>query len=142
MANVLGIDLNIDEKFIQESVQSVVKAAMIDALGDPSVLVKAAIDQAINKYVDKKTGEESRKGNWGSVPWLDYLANKVVEDTVREVVVQVVEENTEVFKEEIKKQFSDKKFRNNAAAAFIRTIMDAATSRYSMPISISFKEDE
>ena len=141
MANVLGIDLNIDEKFIQESVQSVVRSAMVEALGDPSVLAKAAIDQAINKYVDKNTGKECSQG-WNSVPWLDYLAKKVVEDTVREVVVQVVEENTEVFKEEIKKQFSDKKFRNNAAAAFIQTIMDAATSSYKMPISISFKEDK
>lgn len=142
MANVLGVELNIDEKFIQESVQSVVRSAMIEALGDPSVLVKAAVDQAINKYVDKNTGKECSQGKWDSVPWLDYLAKKVVEDTVREVVVQVVEENTEVFKEEIKKQFSDKKFRNNAAAAFIQTIMDAATARYRMPISISFKEDE
>lgn len=142
MANVLGIDLNIDEKFIQESVQSVVRAAMVEALGDPSVLVKSAIDQAVDKYVDKRNGEVCRKGDWCAVPWLDYLAKKVVEDTVREVVVQVVEENTEAFKEEIKKQFSDKKFRNNTAAAFIQTIMDAATSSYKMPISISFDENK
>lgn len=40
MSSIVGLDLNIDQEYIAESVQKIVKAAIVSALGDRDTIVK------------------------------------------------------------------------------------------------------
>lgn len=138
MSNIVGLDLNIDQEYIAESVQKIVKAAIVSALGDRDTIVRKAIDSTIDSYVNDR-GEKVDKNNWRAIPYLDWVADQTVKNIVRECMKEYIEENKEEFKKIIKEQISDKKFKENAAVSFIRTMLSAADNIREMPITVSFK---
>ena len=46
--NIMGIDLKLNQEYIKASVEEIVKAGIISALGSPDEIVKTAIDKTIN----------------------------------------------------------------------------------------------
>lgn len=138
MSSIVGLDLNIDQEYIAESVQKIVKAAIVSALGDQDKLVRKAIDSTINSYVDKD-GFEVKKESWNAIPYLDWVAEQTVKNTVRDCMKEFIKENKEEFKKNIKEQISDKKFKEDVAVSFIRTMLSAADNICEMPITVSFK---
>ena len=137
--NIVGLDLNLDQEYIAASVQSVVKAAIVQALGNKDEIIRKAIDSTIDCYVDEQ-GRKVQKGTWRSVPFLDWIAEKTVEDTVRECFVEIVNENKEEFKAEIIKQINSKKWKEGIAKAFLSEILSSAENKYQMPITVEFQQ--
>lgn len=138
MSNIVGLDLNIDQEYIAESVQKIVKAAIVSALGDRDTIVRKAIDSTIDSYVNDR-GEKVDKSNWRAIPYLDWVADQTVKNIVRECMKEYIEENKEEFKKIIKEQISDKKFKEDVAGSFIKTMLSAADDIREMPITVSFK---
>ena len=139
MGNIVDVDLKVDPEYLSKSAEKIVKAGIIEALGDPSQILKAAIDSVISRKVDRD-GREST--SYSARPYLDWLAAKVVEDTVRDCLKEVIEERKEEFEQAIKAQLSSKKFIKDTAARFIQAMIDASESRWTMPIDVSFKQPE
>lgn len=137
MGNIMGVELNLDQEYIKAAVEDIVKAGIVQALGDPSDIVKRAIDQTINQKVDRD-GKPSRD-SWNTTPYLQWLASKVVEETVRDCIKGYINDHKEDFKAEILKQLSNPRFRKDVAVSFITTMTQAAENRWDMPISVSFK---
>jgi hypothetical protein len=135
----LSATFNISPTYIEEEVSKLIKAAIVNALGDKDKLIRSAIDATIDTYVDEK-GEECRKDSYRARPYLDYVAQKTVEKTVREVMIEVVNENRDEFKAEIRRQLGKRKWKESTAEAFVKLILDNANSQWKMPINISFQE--
>lgn len=140
MGNIMGVELNLDQEHIKAAVEDIVKAGIVQALGDPSDIVKRAIDQTINQKVDRDG--KPAIDSWNAIPYLQWLASKVVEKTVRDCIKGYIDEHKEDFKEEILKQLSNPKFRKDVAVSFITTMEKAAENKWNMPINISFKNNE
>lgn len=141
MSNIVGLDLNIDQEYIAESVQKIVKAAIVSALGDQDTIVRKAIDSTINSYVDEN-GKKVDKGSWRAIPYLDWIAEQTVKNTVQDCIKEFIEENKDEFKEVIKQQLSNKKFKDNIAGEFLKTMISAANNIWKMPITVSFKTND
>lgn len=141
MANMIGLDLKVDEKYIEASVQEIVKSAITQALGDPTKIVKNAVDSAIGTYVNEE-GKECRKDSYRARPYLDWLATKTIEETAREVMREVVEENKDLFKEEIKKQLSARCFRESVAESFVKLLIDNSENKWQMPVLVKFEPEK
>ena len=142
MGNIIGVDLKLDQNYIEASVQDIVKAGIIQALGDPTKIVKDAVGSVINKRVDSR-GEPS-SSSYSSMPYLDWLARKTVEDVVRETMNSILESKKEYFVAEIERQLSDANFRSDMCASFVKAVLGASESSWRMPVAISFerpKED-
>ena len=140
MAEMIGLEMKLNEKYIEESVHDIVKAAIAQALGDPTTILNAAIDSALTAYVDRDNGKLCKKGDWKAEPYLDYVAKHTIEETVREVMKEVIEENKEYFKAEIKKQLSERKFRENLTAQYLSSILNASEDSWRMPVSVNFEK--
>jgi len=135
--NIVALDLNLDQNYIKGAVEEIVKSAIVQALGDPASIVKKAIDETINKKVDRD-GKPST--SYSSIPFLDWLAKKTIEDTVREAMIEVVQENSSVLKKEFLSQMETKKFRDDLSAAFVNTVIKAAEATYHMPVTVQFEK--
>jgi ribosomal protein L14 len=136
--NIVGLDLSVDQTYIKAVVEDVVAAAIVQALGKPEEIVKAAIGQTINRKVDKRDGTPST--SYDAVPYLKWLAEKTVEKTVREAMEEAVRKQSHVFKEEILRQISSAKFTDGMVTAFIETVLETADASWRMPISVSFEK--
>mgnify|MGYP003296076196 CR=1 FL=1 len=142
MAEMLGLEMKLDKEYIEKSVHDIVKAAIAQALGDPTTILNAAIDSALTAYVDRDNGKLCEKGSWRSEPYLDYVAKQTIEETVREVMKEVIEENKEHFKAEIKKQLSERRFREKLTAQYLSSILNATEDTWKMPISVNFEKQK
>lgn len=141
MANIVDLDLKLNEQYLAASVQDIVKAAIVSALGDPTKVLKNAVNSVVGQYVDSD-GKPCSSSSYRATPYLDWLARKVIEDTVREVMRDTIEERKDEFVEIIKQQLSSRKAKNSIAASFIETIVSCANLGYRMPIEVKFKSDE
>lgn len=59
MSNVMS--LNISDKVIEAAIREEVNAGIVRALGNPEDVVRDAIKSMTNQYVDKQTGEITKK---------------------------------------------------------------------------------
>ena len=142
--NAVEISTNVSQEFIASKVQEVVKSAIVGALGDPEELVRQAIGDVLNARVDKESGKVSDKGDWYTMPFIDWLVMDTVKTTVKECVQEAIRENRDEFKAAVLRQLRSKKNQNKVAEAFCETILSSAESGWKMPISISleFKKND
>lgn len=136
---IIDVGLSLDQEYIKASVENIVKAGIVQALGDPSVLVRDAINQTINRKVDE---DGRRSDSYRAVPYLDWLANKVVEDTIRQALTEAVQANAESLREEMFRQLNTKDFKKHMASAFLQTVLKASENHYKMPVTINFELPE
>jgi uncharacterized membrane-anchored protein YjiN (DUF445 family) len=137
--NPVSASLSIDAKYIETEVQRIVKAAIVETLGNKDEIIRKAIDSTIDQYVDER-GEPCKKDSYRARPFLDYVAQKTVEKTVREAIEETVNENKEEFKAEIKKQIGKRKWKEDIAQSFVQLILDDVKSDWKMPVSISLQK--
>ena len=130
---------SIDAQYIEGEVNRIVKAAIVSALGNRDEIIKKAIDNTIDSYVDER-GNPCKKDSYRAKPYLDYLAEKTVENVVREAMAEAVDENREAFKTEIKKAIGKRGFKNDMAQSFVRMIIDDAKSAWRMPVTVSIEK--
>lgn len=130
---------SIDAQYIEGEVNRIVKVAIVSALGNRDEIIRKAIDNTIDSYVDER-GNPCKKDSYRAKPYLDYLAEKTVENVVREAMAEVVDENREAFKVEIKKNIGKRKWKENMAQSFIQMIIDNTKSEWKMPVSISLEK--
>jgi hypothetical protein len=133
---IIGVDLNIDKNYIKGAVEDIVRASIVQALGDPSELVKKAVATTINTKVDKNGNPSSHYGT----PYLKWLAEETVKKVVVESMREIVEEESHTMKEEMKRQMASTEFRENASAAFLEAVLGVANDRWKMPLTISFEK--
>lgn len=141
MAEMIGLEMKLNQKYIEESVHDIVKAAIAQALGEPTTIINAAIDSALTSYVDS-SGVPCSKNSYRAKPYLDYVAEKTIEETVREVMKEVIEENKEHFKAEIKKQLSERSFREKLTAQYLSSILKTSEETWRMPVSVNFEKQK
>lgn len=139
MANMMS--LNISDEIIKAAVREEVNAGIVKALGNPEIVVRDAIHEMTDKYVNSK-GEFVEKDSWRSIPYFDWLAKNTIEKTVKEEIEKYINENREEFAKEIRKQLQSTNFKENVAASFLKTLSGIAESSWKMPIRVSFEKPE
>lgn len=131
--------LSIDAKYVEEEVNRIVKAAIVSALGNRDEIIRKAIDNTIDTYVDER-GNPCKKDSYRARPYLNYLAEKTVESVVREAMAEMVDENREAFKDEIKKAIGKRKWKEDMAQSFVQMVLDDAKSEWKMPVKVSLEK--
>lgn len=139
MSEKMAIGIDIDKALIEKNVTDLVASAIANALGDKEEIVNMAVTKIITSYVDE-SGAPCSRDKWRAKPYLQHVAEQCVIRTVREQIRAYVDENRAIFAEEVKKQMSQKKFRESMAGSFLNAVLERATSEWKMPISISFEK--
>lgn len=134
----MGIDLKLDQEYIKASVEDIVKAGIVQALGNPEAIVKTAVDKTINMKVDND-GKPSTS-SYNTLSYLNWLANKTVEKVVRESITEIVQDQSEEIKAIVKKQLSSKQFLNDMSAQFLKSVMASATDKWKTPVTVVFEK--
>lgn len=139
MANMMS--LNISDEVIKAAVREEVNAGIVKALGNPEIVVRDAIHEMTDKYVDGN-GEFVKKDSWRAMPYFDWLAQNTIKKTVKEEIEKYINENREEFAKEIRKQLQSTNFKESIAASFLKSLSDIVESSWKMPINVSFEQQE
>lgn len=139
MANMMS--LNISDEVIKAAVREEVNAGIVKALGNPEIVVRDAIHEMTDKYVDSN-GEFVEKDSWHSIPYFDWLAKNTIEKTVKEEIEKYINENREEFAKEIRRQLQSTNLKESIVESFLKSLSDIAESSWKMPINVSFEQQE
>jgi hypothetical protein len=135
----MGLDLKIDEKYIGEIVNNVVKASIVEALGAKDQLVGTAIKTMLMTKVDK-SGKISNYSNDNKFNLIDYYVHSTMTELCKEMAVEIINEHRDALKQELKKQLSSER----SIEAFTKTMIDGVVENlsreWSPSINIQFEK--
>ena len=135
MENIVDVDLKVDPAYLKTSAEKIVKAGIVEALGDPTKILKDAVDSVFKMKVDSY-GKPSE--SYRAQPYIEWLATQIIKDAVRECMVEIINGRKEEFEKIIKDQIASKTFMKNVSAAFLKALLKTTEETWKMPIDVSF----
>lgn len=141
MKEKLNMGIEIDKELIESNVSNAVCVAIASALGDKDELIGKAVKAVISSYVDSD-GRPCSSGSYRAIPYLKYLAEQSIKESVKNEIAKMVEENKEQFSQAIRTELNKSSVRQQLAAAFLDAVIGTAQQTWKMPITVSFNRHE
>ena len=141
MKETLNMGIQIDKELIENNVSNAVCVAIASALGDKDELIRKAVKAVVSSYVDTE-GRPCSSGSYRAIPYLKYLAEQSIKESVKNEIAKMVEENKEQFSQAIRAELNKSSVRQQLAAACLDAVIGAAQQNWKMPVTVSFTRSE
>lgn len=137
MANIVGLDLNIDQDYLAEAVRQTVIMGISESLNGKNEIVSQIVRMTLNTRVsDKGTISSYERDNKYTL--LEYYVSTMIKEVAAEELHKIVDERkpeiTKAIREELSKKVNYTKF----VDAFIGNISSAIDNTWVPKIEINF----
>lgn len=137
MANIVGLDLNIDQDYLAEAVRQTVIMGISESLNGKNEIVSQIVKMTLNTRVsDKGTISSYERDNKYTL--LEYYVRKMIQEVAAEELQKIVDERkpeiTKAIREELSKKVNYTKF----VDAFIDNVSSAVSNTWVPKIEINF----
>ena len=139
MGNIVGIDLNIDDNYLNEAVKSIVMTGIAETL-DKDKIVSGLVNAVLETKVDE-SGEISSYSRDNRYTLLEVYVNKMIREIVKEEMKKLVEEKRPKMQEIIRKELNKKATLDKFVDAFISSNLDNLDNNWRTKISIEYQKD-
>lgn len=113
MANIVGLDLNIDQDYLAEAVKQTVMMGISEALNVKNEIVSQIVKMVLSTKVDKN-GKVSNYSSDNKYTLLEFHVRKAIEEITREELQALVNERkpeiTQAIRAELAKKVNYTKF--------------------------------
>lgn len=137
MANIVGLDLNIDQDYLSEAVRQTVIMGISESLNGKNEIVSQIVKMTLNTRVSDK-GTISSYDRDNKYTLLEYYVRKMIKEVTAEEMQKIVDERkpeiTKAIREELSKKVNYTKF----VDAFIDNISSAINNSWVPKIEINF----
>ena len=139
MANIVGLDLNIDQDYLAEAVRQTVVMGISESLNGKNEIVSQIVKMTLNtKVTDKGTISSYERDNKYTL--LEYYVRKMITGVTAEEIQKIVDERkpeiTKAIREELSKKVNYAKF----VDAFIDNVSRAVSDIWVPKIEINFEQ--
>lgn len=139
MANIVGLDLNIDQDYLADAVRQTVIMGISEALNGKNEIVSQIVKMTLNTRVsDKGTISSYERDNKYTL--LEYHVRKMIQEVAAEELQKIVDERkpeiTKAIHEELSKKVNYTKF----VDAFIDNVSSAVSNTWVPKIEINFDQ--
>lgn len=139
MGNIVGIDLNIDDNYLNEAVKSIVMTGIAETL-DKDKIVSGLVNAVLETKVDESGKISSYSGD-NRYTLLEVYVNKIIRDVAKEEMKKLVEEKRPKMQEIIRKELNKKATLDKFVDAFISSNLDNLDNNWRTKISIEYQKD-
>lgn len=140
MGNIVGIDLNVDENYLNEAVKSIVITGIAESL-DKEKIVNGLVKTVLETKVDKEGKISSYSGD-NRYTLLELYVNNMIRDIMKEEMKKLVEEKRPKMQEIIRKELNKKATLDKFVDAFISNNLDNLDSNWKTKISVEYQKDK
>lgn len=137
MNNILGVDLKIDQKYIENCVKEVVQASMTEALGSKNEIVSEVVNELLKTKVDKDNGRVSTS-SWGTEPLIDHYLRESIIEVVKQTIKTEIELRKPELEKLIKNELNKKSNMQKFVDSFINNTTETLENSWRTKIDISF----
>ena len=141
MANIVGLDLNIDQDFLANAVQQSVMMGIAESLNGKNEIVSQIVKMTLSQKVDEK-GKISSYDRDNKYTLLEYYVMKMLREVTAEEMQKMVDEHREEIAQTIRKELSKKVNYNKFVDAFIDNVSSAVSNSWCPRIAVSFAQSK
>ena len=151
MANIVGLDLNIDQDYLADAVKQTVMMGIAESLNGKNEIVsqivnmvlkqkvnKANIELPKRKLIRKRQNRPLQERNVYSL--LEFYVRKLIKDVLCDEMQTMVEEHREEITKTIRAELQKKVNYNKFVDAFIGNVSSAINSTWCPRIEIQFEK--
>lgn len=140
MGNIVGIDLNIDDNYLNEAVKSIVMTGIAESL-DKDKIVNGLVKTVLETKVDEK-GKISSYSSDNRYTLLEVYVNNIIREIVKEEMKKMVEEKRPKMQEIIRRELNKRATLDKFVDAFISNNLDNLDSNWKTKISVEYEKDK
>lgn len=140
MGNIVGIDLNVDNNYLNEAVKSIVMTGIAETL-DKDKIVNGLVKAVLETKVDKE-GRISSYSSDNRYTLLEVYVNNIIREIVKEEMKKLVEEKRTKMQEIIRRELNKRATLDKFVDAFISNNLDNLDSNWKTKISVEYKKDK
>ena len=137
MGNIVGIDLNVDNNYLNEAVKSIVMTGIAETL-DKDKIVNGLVKAVLETKVDKE-GRISSYSSDNRYTLLEVYVNNIIREIVKEEMKKLVEEKRTKMQEIIRRELNKRATLDKFVDAFISNNLD---SNWKTKISVEYEKDK
>lgn len=138
MANIVGLDLNIDQDYLSEAVKQTVLMGISEALNGKNEIVSQIVKMTLSTRVDG-TGKISSYQRDNQYTLLEYYVRKMIKEVTAEELQKIIDERkpeiTKAIRDELSKKVNYTKF----VDAFISNVANAINTSWVPRIEVNFE---
>lgn len=139
MANIVGLDLNIDPDYLSEAVRQTVIMGISESLNGKNEIVSQIVKMTLNTRVSDK-GTISSYDRDNKYTLLEYYVRKMIKEVTAEEMQKIVDERkpeiTKAIRDELSKKVNYTKF----VDAFISNVANAINDTWVPKIEVNFEK--
>lgn len=140
MENIVGIDLNVDNNYLNEAVKSIVMTGIAETL-DKDKIVNGLVKAVLETKVDKE-GRISSYSSDNRYTLLEVYVNNIIREIVKEEMKKLVEEKRTKMQEIIRRELNKRATLDKFVDAFISNNLDNLDSNWKTKISVEYEKDK
>ena len=140
MGNIVGIDLNVDNNYLNEAVKSIVMSGIAETL-DKDKIVNGLVKAVLETKVDEK-GRISSYSSDNRYTLLEVYVNNIIRELVQEDMKKLVEEKRPKMQEIIRRELNKRATLDKFVDAFISNNLDNLDSNWKTKISVEYEKDK
>lgn len=140
MGNIVGIDLNIDDNYLNEAVKSIVMTGIAESL-DKEKIVNGLVKTVLETKVDEE-GKISSYSRDNRYTLLEVYVNKIIREIVKEEMKKLVEEKRPKMQEIIRRELNKRATLDKFVDAFISNNLDNLDNNWKTKISVEYGKNK
>lgn len=138
--SALGMTMQINEEFINNLAKQMVSESIMATIGGGDKFVQQITADILKTKVNPDTGRVESYS--GSIPYIQYLINKVIREEVAGTIQEVLDEKRAEIRESIRAELLKDKTIDAFYKGFVETITDSIETRYRTSIHVNFEKLE
>ena len=138
--NALGMTMQINEEFINNLAKQMVSESIMATIGGGNKFVQQITADILKTKVNPDNGRVESYS--GSIPYIQYLINKVIREEVSGTIQEVLDEKRSEIRECIRAELLKDKTIEAFYQGFVETVVGNIENRYHTKINVNFEKAE
>ena len=140
MSNIVGVNLDIDDNYLNEAVKNIVITGIAETLNKDKI-VSGLVNTVLETKVNDE-GEISRYSSDNKYTLLEIYVNKMIRELIKEEMKKLVEEKRPKMQEIIRKELNKKATIDKFVSAFISKNLDNLDNKWRTTINVEYNKEE
>lgn len=137
MANIVGLDLNIDQDYLAEAVKQTVMMGISESLNGKNEIVSQIVKMVFSTKVDK-TGKISNYDRDNKYTLLEFYVRSAIEEVTREELQALINERKPEITQAIRAELAKKVNYTKFVDSFFTGVESALNNTWVPKISVEF----
>lgn len=141
MGNIVGLDLNINQDYLENAVRQSVMMGIAESLNGKNEIVSQIVRMVLSQKVDKN-GKVSSYSSDNKYTLLEYYVMKLLNEVTAEEMQKMVDEHREEITKAIRTELAKKVNYNKFVDAFINNVSSAVSNSWCPKIEVKFEQEK